>query len=75
MKYFLRIGADYLEDAKPYRTLSAAKQAFREVAEELDRYGQSIEATIHLANKASETEEYPDLLLSFEDGRVITENV
>lgn len=74
MKYFLRIGSDCLEDATPYRTLSAAKQAFKTVAEELDRYGQSIEATIHMADKASETVEYPDLLLSFEDGRVVTEN-
>jgi hypothetical protein len=70
MKYFLRIGKDYLEEAVPYRTLSEAKQAYREVAEELDRYGQSIEASVHVAPKASEVVEYPDLLLSFKDGRV-----
>jgi hypothetical protein len=70
MKYFLRIGTDTLDDAVPYRTLSEAKRAFREVAEELDRYGQSIEASVHIAAKAIEVVEYPDLLLSFEDGRV-----
>ena len=70
MKYFLRIGNDALDEAIPYRTLSKAKQAYRDVAEELDRYGQSIEASVHVASKASEVVEYPDLMLSFEDGRV-----
>lgn len=74
MYYFLRIGTDYLSDAVPYRTLSAAKQAYREVAEELDRYGQAIEASIHMANQACETVEYPDLVLSYEDGRVKAEH-
>ena len=74
MKYFLRIGDDYLEDAKPHHTLAKAKAAYRDVAKELDRYGQSICATIHMARTLDDVAEYPDFVLSYEDNRVITEN-
>lgn len=74
-RYFLRIGSDYLEQAKPYPTLAAAKAAYKEVAAELARYGQAIEATVHMADNAEETVEYPDLLLTLnEHGRVVVEN-
>lgn len=74
MKYFLRIANDYLEDATPHRTFAQAKAAYREVAEELDRYGQAISATVHIAKTLDEVAEYPDFVLTYEDSRVITEN-
>ena len=73
MKYFLRIGMDYTEDAQPYRTLGQAKAAYYEVAEELDRYGQSIDASIHIADNIDGVAEYPDYVLSYKNNRVITE--
>ena len=74
-RYFLRIGNDYLEQAQPYRTLAEAKAAYKEVAAELARYGQAIEATIHMADNAEDTVEYPDFLLTLnEHGRVVVEN-
>lgn len=60
MKTYLRIGSDYLEDAKRYPSKRAALAAFREVAEELARYGQRIEASLHYANNKEELAEYPD---------------
>lgn len=47
-----------------YPSLSAAKRAYTLVAEDLGRFGQVIEATIHLANTESEVAEYPDFVLS-----------
>ena len=63
-KYFLCIGEDTLESARPYRTKAAAMAAFADVARELSRYGQEIDATVHLAPNRDATVEYPDLLLS-----------
>lgn len=61
MKYYLRMGSDYLEDAKPYRSKAEAIAAYRKTAEELDRYGQSIEATLH----SEPLQEYPDFVLTY----------
>lgn len=63
-KYFLRMGSDCLSDAKPYKTKKAAIEAFSEVALDLGRYGQSIEATIHIAPSIDDVNEYPDFVLS-----------
>jgi hypothetical protein len=61
---FLRIGSDYLEDAVCYPTLGAAKEAYRSCAYQLDRFGQSIDASIHIAPSKAELAEYPDFVLS-----------
>jgi len=63
MAYFLRMGADYLEDAVKHGTKAGAIAAFRETSDELDRYGQSITASIHIADTMEEVVEYPDFVL------------
>ncbi len=71
-RYFLRIGNDYLTDAEPHRTLADAKSAFLCVALELDRYGQEIEASIHIGTDLDDIVEYPDFILSLRrNGRVL----
>jgi hypothetical protein len=62
--YFLRIGEDYLEDARAYQTKRGAVAAFGRVARELDQYGQKIDASIHIAPRPADTVEYPDFVLS-----------
>ena len=64
MKTYLRIGDDHLEQAKRYASKSAAVDAFLEVARDLDRYGQRIEASLHYARTKAELVEYPDFILS-----------
>ena len=63
-KYFLRIGDDTLESARPYRTKAAALAAFADVALDLWRYGQRVTASIHIAPTKEGTIEYPDFVLS-----------
>ena len=63
MPYYLCIGDDTLEDASRYRTKRDALDAFREVAEELARFGQTVHGTVHIANKRSECAEEPDFYL------------
>jgi hypothetical protein len=62
--YFLRIGNDYLEDSRAYQTKRGAVAAFGRVARDLARYGQAIEASIHIAPRPADTVEYPDFVLS-----------
>ena len=62
--YFLRIGSDYLEESKAFNTKRGAMRHFRRVAQGLADYGQSIEATIHIAPRKSDLAEYPDFALS-----------
>lgn len=62
--YFLRIGDDILNDAVPYLTKSSAIEAYSKIARKLDRYGQKIDASIHIADSMSEVVEYPDYVLS-----------
>lgn len=62
--YFLRLGSDYLEDAAAYRRKSSAVAVFAESARELARYGQRLEASIHVADTRDELAEYPDFVLS-----------
>ena len=64
MAYYLCIGDDTLEDSSRHRTKRDALDAFREVAEELARYGQTIHGTLHIANKRSECVDDADLFLS-----------
>lgn len=64
MKTYLRIGSDYLEDAKRYRSKKAAIAAYHHVASELARYDQRIDASLHYARTKDELQEYPDFVLS-----------
>ena len=61
---FLRTASDYLEDAVKFKTIGDAKADFEATARELDRYGQHIEAAIHIAPTLAEVVEYPDYVLS-----------
>jgi len=61
---FLRIGNDSLDDAVRHPSLTAVKVAYMDVARDLDRFGQRIEATIHIANNRDSLAEYPDFVLS-----------
>jgi hypothetical protein len=64
MKTYLRIGSDYLDDAKRYRSKKAAIAEFKHVASELARYEQRIDASLHYARNYDELHEYPDFVLS-----------
>lgn len=77
MKVFaLRMGNDYLDDAVLYLNLRDARQAFKQTATELARYGQAIEATIHMADTPDHIVEYPDYTLKLNgQGRVIMDRV
>lgn len=64
MKTYLRLGSDYLEDARRYRSKAAAIEAYRATAEELDRYDQPIDGSLHYARNKEELAEYPDFVVS-----------
>ena len=61
--WFLRMGADCLEDALRFNTKTAAVCEFKQVAEELALYGQQIEASLHAARGRDTLNEYPDFVL------------
>jgi hypothetical protein len=61
---YLRIGSDTVEEATTCDSLSAAKRKFRNVAEDLARFEQTIDATIHIANNRDELVEDADYYLS-----------
>lgn len=61
--WFLRLGSDTLDDVLRFRTKAAAVDYYRSVAEELDCFDQSIEASIHRASSKQAVEEYPDFVL------------
>lgn len=72
--WYLRIGNDSVEEAQRFTSKRDAVSAFRAVAAELAFYGQSIDASLHIAPRRSEVVEYPDFVLSLnENGRVVTE--
>jgi hypothetical protein len=62
--YFLRIGDDALESARAYQTKTGAIAAYGRVARELWAYGQSIDATVHIAPRPDDVAECPDFVLS-----------
>lgn len=64
MPFFLRLGADALEDAVPFRTRAGALRGFQRVAEELAEYGQELEASVHVAPDRESVDEYPDYVLA-----------
>ncbi len=64
MKCFLRYAHEYLEDSIPFNSISDAKFDFENTAKELDRYGQHIEASIHIAKDVESLNEYPEFVLT-----------
>jgi len=60
----LRFGSDALETADRHHSVASAIAAYRDAATELARYGQEIEATIHLTPSRGFPDEYPDYLLT-----------
>ena len=62
--WYLRIGDDSLEEAEEHPTKQFAVWAFQRVAEQLARYGQEIEASLHKAKNRDEVVEYPDYVLA-----------
>lgn len=67
MRAYLRIGSDYLEDAKMFDTIKDARDHFEGVSRELARFGQEVEASIHFYDRAIEDaphcHEYPEYVL------------
>jgi hypothetical protein len=61
---YLREGADYLDDARPFASIRAARDAYATSARELARYGQAHDASIHIATSRDELAEYPDYVLT-----------
>lgn len=64
MAYYLRMGSDYLEQASKFGSKANALHAFETAARELDRYGHRIEASLHIADRKDDLQEYPDFILS-----------
>lgn len=64
MKCFLSYSTDYLDDAVYFSSVVQAVEDFRLCAEDLARFEQKIEATIHIAPTREEVVEYPDYVLS-----------
>jgi len=60
---YLRMGDDALADAEPCHSLAVARDTYMAAARELDRYGQKITATLHIAASLAAAAEYPDYLL------------
>ncbi len=63
MAYYLCIGDDTLEAACRYATKKDALAGFRDVAQGLARFGQTVHGTVHIAAKRSECVEEPDFYL------------
>jgi len=61
---YLLFSTDTPDQAQRHNSKASAVEAFRDVAVELDQYGQAIEATLHYAEKRAEIAEYPDFVLS-----------
>lgn len=61
---FLRVGSDSLDEAYRCPTIRDALDDFRAIAEELARFEQPIEGSVHIAPHQDDVVEYPDLVLS-----------
>ena len=60
---YLRMGDDALADAELCHSLAVAGDTYMTAGRELDRYGQKITATLHIATSLAAAAEYPDYLL------------
>lgn len=77
-KCYLRIGSDYLDDACLHDSIKDAKETFERAASQLNRFGQRLEASIHLYDRrvhdTPHCNDYPDLVLKLGPrGGLVTE--
>lgn len=63
-RYWLRMGDDYLDRAAPYGAKREALAVFQDAAQDVARFGQKLEGSIHLAPSREELAEYPDFVLT-----------
>jgi len=61
---FLCFANQYQAEYVRHASIGDAKAAFLKAARELDRYGQSIAASLHIAKSEDLVQEYPDFVLS-----------
>lgn len=63
---WLRVGDDPIDSprVRSYPTRWAAVAAYTVTARELERYGQTLEASLHYAATREDLDEYPDYVLS-----------
>ena len=62
-RYYLRFSGDY-EEYAGYNNKKDAIAAYKDVAEELGRYGQEIGATLHIAPSRMSLVDDPDFYLT-----------
>lgn len=70
--FYLRFPNQYLSEAQGFDTFRKAKAAYKKTAQELIRYGQTIDASIHFAESIDTANEYPNCVLTYNEQ---TENV
>lgn len=76
MIVYLRFADDYLADSIRFKSKKTAVEYFANTARELARYGQKIEATLHVGQSLEEIVEYPDFILSLGPrGGIVCEKV
>lgn len=63
MKCFLQVGGAGLDEAVLYSSISNAVFAYGRIARDLARFGQKVEATVHIAETRKEIQGYPDFVL------------
>ena len=63
-KVYLRVGDDTLDEVTEYSSIRSAALAFQREAEDLARFDQPLEASLHFAPSKDEVVEYPDRVLS-----------
>ena len=64
--YWVCIGTDHISDKRirAFETKAGAVFHYRHVAQELAEVGQTIDGTIHVAQRRDALVEYPDFILS-----------
>lgn len=62
--FWLCLERDALEQSSPHASLKLARDEFERYAQPLERIGQMLTASVHLAPTRKEIAEYPDFVLS-----------
>jgi len=60
VKTFMRLGGAYLSDSLEFDAKHLALAEFRRAAKQLHRYGQTLQASLHIAPDRDSLVEYPD---------------
>jgi hypothetical protein len=64
MPTMLRYPTDAPDAGKIYATVGGATRAFEATMRSLERFGQSVEASLHIADHDGEFHDYPDYVLT-----------